>query len=91
MDGVDLMEGERRMSGSCRNPNQEPMSQFNKRVYGTFEKQFSPKVLVEHIDSFGKGLNEWEVKFIADLIDNPPETYSEKQVKIINRIYDEKC
>lgn len=53
--------------------------------------EFSPKVLVEHIDSFGKGLNEWEIKFIANLIDNPPNTYSEKQEEIINRIYDEKC
>ena len=53
--------------------------------------KFDPKVLVEHIDSFGKGLNEWEVKFISDLIDNPPRHYSKKQVSIINRIYDNKC
>jgi len=55
------------------------------------ETEFDPKVLVEHIDSFGKRLTEWEVKFIADLIDNPPDVYSPKQIKIINRIYDEKC
>ena len=54
-------------------------------------KEFDTKVLVEHIDSFGHGLSEWEVKFIADMLDNPPETYSEKQVAIINRIYDQKC
>ncbi len=53
--------------------------------------EFDPKVLVEHIDSFGKGLNDWEVKFIAGLIDHPPPHYSEKQIKIINRIYDEKA
>lgn len=53
--------------------------------------EFDPEVLVEHIDSFGKGLSEWEVNFIANLMDNPPEIYSEKQVEIINRIYDEKC
>ena len=53
--------------------------------------EFDPKVLVDHIDSFGKGLSDWEVNFIADMIDHPPEVYSEKQVKIINRIYDEKC
>lgn len=52
---------------------------------------FDPKVLVEHIDSFGTRLSEWEVKFIANMIDNPPKTYSEGQVAIINRIYDEKC
>ena len=54
-------------------------------------EEFSPKVLVEHIDLFGKGLTEWEVNFIANMIDNPPQTYSEKQIEIINRIYDEKC
>ncbi len=51
----------------------------------------APHVLVEHIDSFGKGLNNWEVKFIADLIDHPQDEYSPKQIAIINRIYDEKC
>ena len=52
---------------------------------------FDPKVLVGHIDSFGKGLTSWEIGFIADLIDDPPEEYSKAQIKIINRIYDEKC
>ncbi len=54
-------------------------------------KEFDPKVLVEHIDSFAHGLNDWEIKFIADLIDNPPEVYSPKRIEIINRIYDQKC
>lgn len=54
-------------------------------------EEFDPKVLVEHIDSFGHGLSEWEIKFIADLIDNPPEVYSPKRIAIINRIYDQKC
>jgi len=53
--------------------------------------EFDPKVLVDHIDSFGKNLTAWEIKFIADLIDNPRETFSKRQIKIINRIYDEKC
>ena len=53
--------------------------------------EFDPKVLVEHIDDFGKGLSEWEVDFIANLVDYPPNHYSEKQTAIINRIYDEKC
>ena len=52
---------------------------------------FEPAVLVKHIDSFGKRLTNWEIKFIADLIDNPPDEYSPKVVKIINRIYDQKC
>jgi len=55
------------------------------------ESEFDPKVLVKHIDLFGKGLTDWEVNFIADLIDNPPEEYSPRQITVINRIYDEKC
>ena len=55
------------------------------------EKEFDPAVLVEHIDSFGKHLTEWEINFIASLIDNPPEVYKPKVIKIIKRIYDEKC
>ena len=53
--------------------------------------EFDPAELVECIDLFGKGLTGWEVKFIANMVDNPPAHYSEKQVEIINRIYDEKC
>ena len=53
--------------------------------------EFDPKILVEHIDSFGKKLSEWEINFIADMMDNPPESYSKKQIEIINRIYDQKC
>ena len=53
--------------------------------------KFDPNVLVEHIDSFGEGLSEWEVNFITGMMDNPPAKYSEKQIAIINRIYDEKC
>jgi hypothetical protein len=54
-------------------------------------KDFDSKVLVEHIDSFGHGLSEWEINFIADMLDHPPDVYSEKQIEIINRIYDQKC
>ena len=53
--------------------------------------EFDPKVLVEHIDFYAHGLSKWEVNFIADLLDNPPEEYSKRQVFVINRIYDEKC
>ena len=55
------------------------------------EHKFDPQVLVEHIDGFGKKLSEWEVNFIAKLMDHPPEHYSDKQIEIIERIYDEKC
>jgi len=54
-------------------------------------EDFDPAVLVEHIDSFGKRLIEWEVDFIADMLDDPPKEYSPKVKKIINRIYDQKC
>jgi hypothetical protein len=53
--------------------------------------EFDYKELVEHIDMFGKKLSQWEIKFIADLIDNPPEEYSPKQIAVIERIYDDKC
>ena len=50
-----------------------------------------PKCRLKHIDAFGKGLSDWEIKFVADLIDNPPKEFSGKQNEIIERIYDEKC
>ena len=40
---------------------------------------FDPRELVEHIDKYGHGLTEWEINFIANMIDSPPDTYSEKQ------------
>ena len=46
--------------------------------------------LVDVIDSFGKGLDEWEIGFIANLIDNPPLHYSPKRRQIIERLYDKK-
>jgi len=48
-------------------------------------------VLVEHVDMLGKGLNAWQIKFIADLIDRTPDVYSPKQQAIIERLYQEKC
>ena len=54
-------------------------------------QKFEPEVLVAHIDSFGKGLGDWDVKFIADLIDHEPRRYTENMIKQIHRIYDEKC
>ena len=54
-------------------------------------QQFEPGVLVQHIDSFGKGLKAWDVKFIADLLDHPPKRYTTNMIKQIHRIYDERC
>ena len=53
--------------------------------------EFGVEELVSHIDSFGKNLSKWEIEFIANLIDCPPEEYSPKQMDIIIRIYNEKC
>ncbi len=46
--------------------------------------------IIDCIDSFGKNLTDWEKDFIANVIDDPPDTFSEKQTEIIHRIYDEK-
>ena len=51
---------------------------------------FDMEVLVKHIDMFGKGLTTWEIGFIADMIDDPPEEYSPAQIVQIKRIYDQK-
>ncbi len=47
------------------------------------EAEFDPKGLVEHIDTFGKRLCDWEIKFIANLIDNPPRRYTPKMRVIL--------
>ena len=54
-------------------------------------EQFTPQMLVEHIDLCGKGLTKWETNFIANLIDRPPVKHSAAQMRIILRIYEEKC
>ena len=48
------------------------------------------KTLIEHIDTFGKGLTKWEIKFTANLIDTKRKEFSTKQREIIDRIYNEK-
>jgi hypothetical protein len=45
------------------------------------------KERVRVIDNDGENLIDWEIDFIANLIDNPPSYYSEKQEDIIERIY----
>lgn len=46
--------------------------------------------ILQRVDRYGKGLTEWEVNFVAGLIDNPPATPSAKQVEILKRIDREK-
>lgn len=53
--------------------------------------QFGPKDLLEHIDSFGKRLNKWEIEFVANQIDSGETKFSKDQVAVIERIYEQKC
>ena len=53
--------------------------------------KFGVQAMLDHIDTFGRNLNSWEVDFISGLIDQPPEEFSEKQKAVIQRIYDRKC
>jgi len=47
--------------------------------------------IVSDIDVYGEDLTSYEIDFIANLLDNPPEVYSTKQIAFINRLYDTKC
>lgn len=60
------------------------------RKYDTNRSDKEYAEIVDAIDSFAHNLNDWEVNFISDLIDNPPEHYSENRRQVIERIYDEK-
>ena len=46
--------------------------------------------LLQRVDKFGKGLSEWEINFVAGLIDNPPSVPSQKQIDILKRIDQQK-
>ena len=46
--------------------------------------------MLKRVDKYGKGLSEWEINFVADLIDNPPQTPSLRQREILKRIDREK-
>lgn len=46
--------------------------------------------MLTRVDKYGKGLSQWEIDFVAGLIDNPPHTPSEKQIAILKRIDNEK-
>jgi len=57
----------------------------------TATEKFGIRAVIEHVDLFGRNLTEWEVNFIADLIDHHFRKITPKMEEIINRIYDEKC
>jgi hypothetical protein len=42
--------------------------------------------LVKEVDEKGRGLNPWEIEFIASFIDNPPKTFTEAQLKKVRQI-----
>lgn len=74
------------------NDKKEQVSEEHKKLISQgLDTRFKAEVLVAHIDSFGKGLNAWEIGFIADLIDHPPKEYTSNMIKVIHRIYNEKC
>lgn len=43
--------------------------------------------MVDEIDEDGEDLSEWEVEFIANLIDNDVQSFTDKQAEIIRRIH----
>lgn len=46
--------------------------------------------LLTRVDTYGKGLTEWEINFVSSLIDDPPDHPSKKQIDILKRIDKEK-
>ncbi len=44
--------------------------------------------LIKIIDEEGYNLNNWELEFIASMLDNPPKKYTKNQINKIKQIYD---
>ena len=55
------------------------------------KEQDDARDLLEEIDSVGKDLTEWEVDFVADLIDNWQGDFEPRQIEKIQEIYEEQC
>ena len=53
-------------------------------------KQNEAGEIVAAIDRDGKNLTDWEIKFIEQMIDDPPCMFSVNQLALIEEIYDEK-
>lgn len=47
--------------------------------------------MIFDIDNLGEDLTDWEIDFIADLIDNPPKEYSDGHIRKIKQIYNQRC
>ena len=54
----------------------------------TDTKQIKLREMVNEIDERGEGLTNWEGRFIADLIDNDPGFYTQRQAEVIERIWE---
>ena len=48
------------------------------------------KEILEEIDTKGKGLTDWELKFVADILERKQETFSTKQENMIRKILEER-
>ena len=55
------------------------------------KETFELRRIVAEIDELGLNLTHWEIQFISGLIDRSPVFYTQKQIEIIYRIYEEKC
>ena len=60
----------------------------------TYESDYTREEILDiliDVDENASGLNDWEFSFISDLVDDPPDTFSDKQIEIIQRLYDNWC
>jgi len=47
--------------------------------------------MIWYVDELGENLTDWEKEFIRSLIDERPASYSEKQISIVYKLYNQKC
>lgn len=48
-------------------------------------------MMLRELDDMEGDLTDWEMKFIADLIDREPDHFTERQAEKIRQIYEEKA
>lgn len=74
------------MSGSCRNPQSEPVAQHNK----TNEQHRARGVLDDLLQCEG-GMSGRELEFIEDMNNKRNLTWTEPQIDWLDRIYERVC
>lgn len=47
--------------------------------------------MVNEIDCHGRSLKSWDINFISNIIDKPPERFTPAMITQIKRIYKETC